>query len=307
MADGVAKEAQEPGVRGGLRTHASTQPCRTGPFPRAVSWTSLWLVLTRVIYPMLLCCGLLLAGAGAVTLAQSDAAPYQRTVDLTFPVPGTVEFSDDYHAGRAGGGRAHRATDLFAPLGAPVHAVVGGTVSWLPDRHPTAGYSVHVRGGDGLLYAYYHLGPHGGTRAQAYASGLREGARVERGQLLGYVGDSGNAAGGRPHLHLEIHDETVVDPYGTHRLNPYASLVAAHRRGDTPARGSGPGGVLRLGDQGSAVAAWQALLNTVRTTPIAVDGDFGPQTDRATRAFQQTAGIPVDGIVGPQTWAAARG
>lgn len=255
----------------------------------------------RVIYSILLCCGVLLAGTGAATLAQSGAEPYQRVLDLTFPVPGAVEFTDDYHAAR-GGGRAHRGTDVFAPMGTPVHAVASGTVSWLPDRHPTAGYSVHVRGPDGLLYAYYHLGPHGGTRAQAYAPGLAEGALVRRGQLIGYLGDSGNAAGGRPHLHLEIHDDTVTDPYGTHRLNPYPSLLAAQQRGDTPSQSGSD--VLRPGDRGPHVAAWQAQLNTVRDSPIAVDGHFGPETEQATRTIQQAAGITVDGIVGPETRAA---
>lgn len=257
----------------------------------------------RVIYSILLLGGVLLAGTGAATLAQSSDAPYQRAVDLTFPVPGPVEFSDDYHAAR-GGGRAHRGTDVFAPMGTPVHAVASGTVSWLPGRHPTAGFSVHVRGPDGLLYAYYHLGPHGGTREQAYAPGLAEGAAVERGQLIGYLGDSGNAVDGRPHLHLEIHDDSITDPYGTHRLNPYPSLVAAQRRGDTPSPPGTGAGVLREGDRGPQVVAWQALLNTVGDTPIAVDGVFGPQTVQATRAVQQAAGITVDAIVGPQTRAA---
>ncbi|MEX0658361.1 MAG: peptidoglycan DD-metalloendopeptidase family protein [Egibacteraceae bacterium] len=258
-------------------------------------------MLTRVVYPMLLCCGLLLAGAGAVTFTQSSAAPYQRVVDIAFPVPGAVELSDDYHAGRADGVRAHRATDVFAPHGRPVHAAAAGTVSWLPARHPTAGYAVHVQGTDGLRYAYYHLGPHNGTRTQAYAPGLSEGSRVQRGELIGYVGDSGNAAGGRPHLHFEIHDRAITDPYGTHRLNPYGSLLAAQRRTDAPSRSGSRDGLLRVGDRGAEVAAWQTQLNTVRSNPIAVDGAFGPQTDRATRAFQRSAGITADGIVGPQT------
>lgn len=258
----------------------------------------------RVIYLIVLCCSVLLAGTGAVTIQHSGAAPYQRVLDLAFPVPGQVTFTDDYHAGRDGGGRAHRATDVFAPSGAPVHAVAAGTVSWKPGRHPTAGYALHVRGDNGLVYAYYHLGPHHGSPTQAYAPGVTEGARLERGQLVGYVGDSGNAVGGRPHLHLEIHDATVTDPYGSNRLNPYPSLVAAQRGGSTPSRAGDRQPLLRQGDRGPHVAAWQTQLNTLRATPISVDGDFGPQTDQATRAFQAGAGLTVDGIVGPRTRAA---
>jgi peptidoglycan hydrolase-like protein with peptidoglycan-binding domain len=136
---------------------------------------------------------------------------------------------------------------------------------------------------------------------------------VRRGQHIGFVGDSGNARGTRPHLHFEIHDNRVTDPYGTNRLNPYPSLVAAVQRSDyardagaRASREGGRGSLLRQGDRGQAVADWQRQLNRVRSSPIAVDGIFGPQTDRATRDFQRDRGILVDGIVGPQTRAALR-
>ncbi len=61
---------------------------------------------------------------------------------------------------------------------------------------------------------------------------------------------------------------------------------------------------LRLGDRGPAVSEWQGQLNQVQDPDVAVDGIFGPATDRATRAFQQSAGLTVDGIVGPRTRAA---
>ncbi|HVL98413.1 MAG TPA: peptidoglycan-binding protein [Egibacteraceae bacterium] len=261
---------------------------------------------TRVIYMILVLSAALAAGAGAATLGGSGHEP---VLDITFPIIGPAEVADDYGARRSGGARAHRATDVFAPMGTPVHAVAAGKVSWMPGRHPTAGYALHIRDDAGRVYAYYHLGPHTGTAAQAYARGVAEGVRVARGQVIGYVGDSGNAAGGRPHLHLEIHDDRVVDPHGTNRLNPYPSLAEARRRGDYPgagstSRGGARAGVLRLGDRGRAVAAWQAELNTVRVTALTVDGAFGPQTHRATRELQEAAGIAVDGVVGPQTRAA---
>jgi peptidoglycan hydrolase-like protein with peptidoglycan-binding domain len=58
---------------------------------------------------------------------------------------------------------------------------------------------------------------------------------------------------------------------------------------------------LRQGDRGPAVSEWQGQLNQVQDPDVAVDGIFGPATDRATRAFQQSAGLTVDGIVGPRT------
>jgi murein DD-endopeptidase MepM/ murein hydrolase activator NlpD len=191
-----------------------------------------------------------------------------------------------------------------------VYAAVGGTVSWMATGSGPAGHGLRIRGTDGRLYAYYHLGPYGGTRAQAYAPGVAVGTRVARGQLIGYLGDSGNAVGGAPHLHFEIHQDGLADPHGSSRLNPYLSLVAAQRRGDF---GSGAGrqaapsasGPLRLGARGAAVAEWQRELSRALGQPLAADGVFGPATDLATRELQRRHGLVVDGIVGPRTRAAA--
>lgn len=175
----------------------------------------------------------LLAGAALVTTPSASASPderqhtprYDDVVDVTLPVDGW--FTDDYDAGRAGG-RIHRATDLFAEMGTPVRAAMGGVVVWAPaSEHATAGFALQVRGDDGRLYAYYHLGPADGTRAQALANGIDDGVRVERGQVIGWLGNSGNARTTPPHLHFEIHDPAVTDPYGTQRMNPFPSLAAA--------------------------------------------------------------------------------
>lgn len=253
---------------------------------------------------------LTVAGAVAVVLlgvaaGGSVAAGHLRPVELTFPTEPSASFSDDYDVGR--GERAHRATDLYAPAGAPVYAARGGKVTWV-ERHRTAGWALHVRGDDQRTYAYYHLGPAGGARSEALVDGVAEGSTVSRGQLLGYVGDSGNAVGGPPHLHFEIHDERVSDPYGGNRLNPVASLRAALARGDyvsAAATGAGLAPVLRLGDRGPPVAAWQHELNAHRGSSILTDGIFGPQTVRATRELQRAEGMTVDGVVGPATRAAS--
>jgi peptidoglycan hydrolase-like protein with peptidoglycan-binding domain len=242
----------------------------------------------------------LLAPGGA-----ESSADHARTLELTFPTDPTATFSDDYHVGR-GEGRPHRATDLFAPAGTPVYAARGGEVTRVT-HHRTAGWAVHVRGPGGRTYAYYHLGPAGGDRGEAIADGVVEGARVSRGQPLGSVGDSGNAAGSSPHLHFEIHDDGVTDPYGGNRLNPVASLRAALARGDyvTFAAHRWRAPVLRRGDRGPRVTAWQHELNAHRHTPISADSVFGPETGRATRELQRARGLTVDGIVGPRTRAAS--
>lgn len=266
--------------------------------------------MTRaLILRLLVVLSLLGAGLHSTT---AGGPGHAASVDLTFPTAPNATFSDDYARGR-GGGRVHQATDLFAPMGTPVYAAVGGRVVWAPDRHASAGYALQVRGDDGRVYAYYHLGPHAGSQAQAYAPGIVAGATVARGQHIGFLGDSGNAAGGRPHLHFEIHDDRVTDPTGSNRMNPFASLTAAIRRGDVPGRIAAPAAsrdgsretLLRSGDRGPAVASWQAVLNAAAGAALVTDGIFGPATDRATRDFQRARGLVVDGVVGPASRTAA--
>lgn len=189
--------------------------------------------------------GLVLAVAAAATVVPPAAATvaYDAVLDLTFPVHdphGRTTFRDDYHDARSGG-RVHRATDIGGPraYGLPVHAAVGGTVTFATGIggrpvHATAGWMLSIRGDDGRTHSYLHLGRQDGPASEAYARGIREGVRVVRGQHLGYVGYSGNASPSWPHLHYEIADPRVVDPYGSNRMNPHPSLVDAVRRGDRP-------------------------------------------------------------------------
>lgn len=201
---------------------------------------------------------LLGVGAPAAARAADDEPPsfsawsaggstdYTQVVDLTYPTAQGTTYGDDYGDAR-GSTRAHRAIDMFGVMGEKVYAAQAGTILWMPGqdpatKHATAGYGMQIRGTDGRVYAYYHLGPDGGGPSSALAEGLRTGDTVARGQHLGYLGDSGNAAGGSPHLHFEIHDDNVTDPYGTNRINPYNSLVAAEARGDYPVADPAGGG-----------------------------------------------------------------
>jgi Peptidase family M23/S-layer homology domain len=162
------------------------------------------------------------------------AGGYQQVVDLTFPVGGSTSYVDSFDAPRSGG-RLHMATDIMAPEGRKIFAAVGGTVEWitgLTEAVPSYGYMIRIAGDDGRDYAYIHMGRNNGPASKAYAPGIAMGTRVERGQHIAYVGCSGNASCDAPHLHFEIHDESVDDPYEAHRINPYRSLLAAQQRGD---------------------------------------------------------------------------
>jgi hypothetical protein len=178
-----------------------------------------------------------------VVPAQAGAG-HRQVVDLTFPLGGTTTYGDSFDAPRSGG-RVHMATDIMASEGRPIHAAVGGTVEWitgLTEAVPSYGYMIRIAGDDGRDYAYVHLGRNNGPASKAYVSGLAKGSRVTRGQHIGFVGCSGNASCSAPHLHFEIHDDSVTNPYGAHRLNPYPSLRAAEARGDIGGTDGAAGG-----------------------------------------------------------------
>lgn len=121
------------------------------------------------------------------------------------PVPGAT-FFNDWGFPRSGG-RFHQGNDLFAPRGTPVYAPVSGVVKQVNGH--IGGHQVNLYGDDGALYIGSHLDRFGAN------------GRVTAGTIIGYVGDSGNAAGSRPHLHFEIH------PDNGEAVNPYPTLVSA--------------------------------------------------------------------------------
>lgn len=186
--------------------------------------------------------------AGSPAVGYQEPIGYERVVDLTFPVSGDVHYTDDYHHDREGGLRKHQATDIFAAKLAHIHAAVGGTICFITgidEPPPSYGYLITICGDDSLQYTYIHINNDNpgtddgqGGRGFAYAPGIDEGMRVERGQWIGHVGDSGNAEYTSPHLHFEIFDPYLVDPrlavepYEQGRINPFNSLEAARARGD---------------------------------------------------------------------------
>lgn len=127
---------------------------------------------------------------------------------------------------REGGLRLHAGVDILAPKMTPVVAVRAGTVSVVRDTASDCCW-VSVRHDDGWSSMYVHLnndtvGTNDGDGV-GIRPGLSEGDRVEKGELLGWIGDSGNAEGGPPHLHFELHS-----PWGE-PVDPGPSLLAARR------------------------------------------------------------------------------
>ena len=142
--------------------------------------------------------------------------PPEIDVALLMPVDGVrvSQMSDTWGAARSEG-RRHEGTDIFAPRGTPVRSATPGFVYRI-EGLSRGGNTVTVVGGGGLRYFYTHL--------DAFAEDLREGQYVTPDTVIGYVGNSGNAAGTPPHLHLGVYggDLQTCD---WEAINPYPFLV----------------------------------------------------------------------------------
>ncbi len=134
---------------------------------------------------------------------------------LVIPVAGirADQLQDTFDDAR-GGERVHEAMDILAPRNTPVLAVEGGRIAKL-FTSALGGLTIYqFDPGESYVYYYAHL--------ESYAPGLREGDVVRQGDLIGYVGTSGNAGADNPHLHFAVFvlgpekrwwEGTPVNPY----------------------------------------------------------------------------------------------
>ncbi|MCU1485264.1 MAG: Peptidase [Actinomycetia bacterium] len=148
-----------------------------------------------------------------------------------FPVAGVASWSDDWWFPRFGPGwRLHQGLDIFAPYGTPVRAPVDGTVR--VTNSGIGGLAVYVRQPDRTYWYMCHL--------SGLAAGIAEGVTVKTGQVVGYVGTSGNARGGPSHMHFEIHPKggpavppkPVVDRFVADAMNLVPQLLDAYAQAD---------------------------------------------------------------------------
>jgi hypothetical protein len=150
---------------------------------------------------------------------------------IVFPVVAKTSYSDDFGAPRGSG--SHQGNDIMAAKKSKVVAAETGRVTkWTSSAR--AGCMLYLQGRSGTQYLYIHLNndrtmrndTHSNATCRngiAYAPGLRSGQTVRAGQLIGYVGDSGDADGGASHLHFELH------PNGRAAVSPYRWLRAGWR------------------------------------------------------------------------------
>ena len=146
-------------------------------------------------------------------VATTGDIPHGR---LRLPIDGEdIEtFKGGFAERRDAGGRPHEAVDMLAPRNTPVHAVESGTIAKL-FTSKAGGLTIYQFNPSGrLCYYYAHL--------ERYADGLKDGQAVSQGDVIGYVGTTGNAPPNTPHLHFAVFELNADKHWWQGRpLDPY--------------------------------------------------------------------------------------
>jgi murein DD-endopeptidase MepM/ murein hydrolase activator NlpD len=195
-----------------------------------------------------------------------------------FPVYGPSSFTNTFGAPRASTSW-HHGEDIFAPLGAPILAITDGTlfsVGW----NDVGGYRLWLRDRQGNQFYYAHL--------SAFSPLAVNGAVVKAGDVIGFNGNSGDAAGTPYHLHFEIHPVALLPMGYDGVVNPFAYLSAWRRLDDVsfaasrgwappvPANATAPRpGAFLLGstDISSASGLEPGSLERALVAPVSAEGD----------------------------------
>lgn len=204
-----------------------------------------------------------------------------------------VSWSDTFGAPRSGG-RSHEGVDMLGPRMVPLIAAADGVVSWL--RHDTVrGNNLDITDADGWSYHYIHInndtpGTDDGANPYefAFAPGIERGATVRAGQVIAYLGDSGNAESVAPQLHFEIRR-----PDGT-AINPTPSVDAA-------LAAAADLSVVDLGPYGSGEELMSDALSTLRGSSAVID-----ERDEFAAAINEEGLVAaIETLVGPDSRAAS--
>lgn len=238
---------------------------------------------------------------------------------LFFPVAGPNRYGDHFWYPR--GDRDHHGIDIMADKMTPVVAATDGVITyWNGSGNPAwiAKYgrccTLRITADDGWVTKYIHLNnDSAGTddgQGWGIAPGIELGTRVTAGQLIGWVGDSGDAENTPPHLHFELMDPNgvIVDPYLALKSAETGAPITICKTTDVGSmkallKGSD---LLKPGASGKAVAQLQQFLTSVGFQVGAADGAFGPMTQAGVRQFQENQGLTPDGIVGSATRSAMK-
>ena len=171
-------------------------------------------------------------------MTPTDAA---LTAAGRFPIAGPTTWVDDWHYPRfTPSFHLHKGLDMFAASGTPVRAPFDGALKF--SENPSGGLAAYVTQPDGTYVYMAHLA--------GYAPGKATGQAVKTGEVVGFVGDTGNARGGAPHVHLQLHPrggdpvppKPTVDIWLDDAERGAAQAVAAARAARNPAAPGGPPG-----------------------------------------------------------------
>ncbi|HUG65109.1 MAG TPA: M23 family metallopeptidase [Gaiellaceae bacterium] len=162
--------------------------------------------------------------AGGPVRVAPEVAARLSSGGYVFPVHGTASFGDSFGAPRPNvPGGWHHGEDIFAPAGTPLLAVADGTLHTIGFTR-IGGYRLWLRDTLGNEFYYAHL--------SAYSPLAVEGRSVQAGDVIGFVGDTGDAEGGTPHLHFEIHPAAMAGLGYDGVVAPYSILLAWRRADD---------------------------------------------------------------------------
>jgi murein DD-endopeptidase MepM/ murein hydrolase activator NlpD len=206
---------------------------------------------------------------GGPVLVPPDVTANLSAGGYVFPVFGPASFGDSFGAPRPGiPGGWHHGEDIFAPLGTPLLACADGTIHTVGFNR-LGGYRLWLRDESGNEFYYAHL--------SAYSPLAVEGNTVEAGDVVGFVGDTGDAEGGTPHLHFEIHPAAMLGLGYDGVVAPYPILVAWRRAEDISFSAgriyipAGPGGAESLPPPGAVLLQAEDIGATSGLVPGALE------------------------------------
>jgi murein DD-endopeptidase MepM/ murein hydrolase activator NlpD len=188
---------------------------------------------------------------------------------FVFPIYGTASFGDSFGAPRPDvPGGWHHGEDIFAAGGSPLLAVADGTLHTIGFNR-IGGYRIWLRDTQGNEFYYAHL--------SAYSPLAVEGRSVKAGDVIGFVGNTGDADGGAPHLHFEIHPASMAGLGYDGVVAPYSILLAWRRAQDISFSAgriyvpTGPGGVTTLPPPGAVLLEADDIASTSGLVPGALE------------------------------------
>lgn len=146
-------------------------------------------------------------GIRGETRQKIDALPNTAVQDLPIPILFGVDVSDltqNFGDPRGDGTRTHEGLDILSPKGTPITSPTDAVIT-RTGNGPSSGLYVYTANPGGEVFAYMHL--------DRIGENVEEGGMLAPGDLIGYVGNTGNASGGPDHLHFEIRNNGATDPY----------------------------------------------------------------------------------------------